>query len=280
MSRRLGRLLDRRDLLAAVLDDLVVGLRSRARRRRRACSCRGSRAGRGHGHRRRGPCSPRRGSARSCAPWQATPRSPGSSSSFRSVARVSGGAYGAARALAYARVRASRDRGASPVRPRACGGAVRPRDSSSSSRHRSEGSRTSPMAARARLGLASAIAVAGTSTKRTMPSGIRNHELASSMKVGFACRQVAHVGAHEAGVRGRRAASRRSHMSGCSLFMWMTASRITVDHRPREWRVRPGTEVPVAAVSGSSRPDDLRTSGPAARYAGRRTAPSRAAAGA
>ena len=52
--------------------------RSRARRRRRACPCPGSRAGRGRGRTRRGPGSRRRGSARSSAPWQATPRSRGS----------------------------------------------------------------------------------------------------------------------------------------------------------------------------------------------------------
>ena len=66
------------DLLAPVVGDRRTRARSRGRRRRRACPCPGSRAGRGRGRTRRGPGSPRRGSARSSSPWRATRRSPGS----------------------------------------------------------------------------------------------------------------------------------------------------------------------------------------------------------
>ena len=72
-----GGLLDRGDLLARGRRGSRTRARSRGRRRRRTCPCRGSRAGRGRGRTRRGPGSPNRGSARSSAPWRATPRSRG-----------------------------------------------------------------------------------------------------------------------------------------------------------------------------------------------------------
>ena len=83
--RAAGGLLDLGELALAVRVDLVLRARSRARRRRRAGPCRGSRAGRGRGRRTRGRGSPRRGSARSSAPWRATPRSRGSLAMRRGV---------------------------------------------------------------------------------------------------------------------------------------------------------------------------------------------------
>ena len=131
----------------------------------------GSRAGRGRGRRRRGPGSRRRGSARSSAPWRATPRSRGSwpwrrecSTGFFTArspgCRGSPRAYGVAELRLRPRSAISGSPARSPTRDRR----VRPRGCAC--RKSSSSSRSSVRPRRRRRPAAGAASSDGASTAR------------------------------------------------------------------------------------------------------------------